>query len=130
MTIRVLVVDDYKDWRDQVRSLLRARPEWQIIGEASDGLAAIQRAEELRPDLILLDIGLPDLNGIEAARQMRLIFPNSKIVFLSVDNSLDVVQAAMSTAHGFVHKARAQNDLLPAIDRVLRGEEVFPSLEC
>jgi two-component system nitrate/nitrite response regulator NarL len=57
MTIRVLVVDDYKDWRDQVRSLLRARPEWQIIGEASDGLAAIQRAEELRPDLILLDIG-------------------------------------------------------------------------
>jgi CheY-like chemotaxis protein len=66
MTIRVLVVDDYKDWRDQVRSLLRARAEWQIICEVSDGLEAVQKAEELKPDLILLDIGLPNVNGIEA----------------------------------------------------------------
>jgi DNA-binding NarL/FixJ family response regulator len=79
-------------------------------------------AEELKPDLILLDIGLPKLNGIEAARQIRQLLPNSKIIFLSQENSLDVVQEALSTgAQKFVHKARAQNELLPAIDAVLNG---------
>ena len=122
--IRVLLVDDYKDWRDQVRSLLRARPEWQIICEVSDGLGAVQKAGELKPHLVLLDIGLPKLNGIEAAWQIRQLSPNSKIVFLSADNSLDVVQSALSTgAQGFVHKARAQSELLHAIDAVLRGEQ-------
>jgi DNA-binding NarL/FixJ family response regulator len=122
MIIRILVVDDYKDWRDRVRSLLRERPEWQVICEASDGLEAVQMAEELEPDVILLDIGLPKLNGIEAARQIRQLLPNSKIIFLSQENSLDVVQEALSTgAQKFVHKARAQNELLPAIDAVLNG---------
>jgi CheY-like chemotaxis protein len=73
--IRILVVDDYKDWRDQVRLLLRARPELQIICEVSDGQEAVQKAEELKPDLILLDIGLPRLSGIEAARQIRQVSP-------------------------------------------------------
>ena len=90
----------------------------------SDGLEAVQKAEELRPDLIVLDIGLPKLNGIEAARRIRQVSPNSKIVFLTMDNSPDVAQAALSTgAQGYVHKARAQSDLLPAIDAVLRGEQ-------
>jgi DNA-binding NarL/FixJ family response regulator len=76
----------------------------------------------MKPDLILLDIGLPNLDGIEAARQIREVSPNSKIVFLSADNSLDVVQTALSTgAQGFIHKARARSELLPAIDTVLRG---------
>ena len=128
MTIRVLVVDDYKDWRDQVHSLLRARPEWQIICEVSDGSEAVQKAEELKPDLILLDIGLPKLNGIEAARAIRRHSPNSKIVFLSMNDSVDVVQAALSTgAQGYVHKLRAQSDLLPAIDAVLRGIQFISS---
>jgi DNA-binding NarL/FixJ family response regulator len=125
---RIILVDDYKDWRNQVRLLLLERPEWQIIGEASDGLEAVQKAEELKPDLILLDMGLPNVNGIEAARRIRHLSPNSKIVFLSADNSLDVVQAALSTgAHGFVHKARAQSELLPAIDAVLRGGQFVSS---
>jgi len=64
---RVLIVDDYKDWRRKVRQLLRERPELQVICEVSDGLEAVQKADELKPDLILLDIGLPKLNGIEAA---------------------------------------------------------------
>jgi DNA-binding NarL/FixJ family response regulator len=96
-SIRILVVDDYKDWRDQVRSLLRARPEWQIICEVSGGSEAVQKAEELKPDLILLDIGLPKLNGIEAARRIRQLSPNSKIIFLSMETSPDVVQVALST---------------------------------
>ena len=123
-SIRILVVDDYKDWRNQVRLLLQARPELQVVCEASDALVAVQKAEELQPDLILLDIGLPKVDGIEAARQIRQVSPTSKIVFLSADNSLDVVQVALITgAQGYVYKALAQSDLLPAIDAVLRGGE-------
>jgi len=119
--IRILVADDYGDWRRQVRLLLRVHPEWQVICEVSDGLEAVQKSEELGPDLILLDIGLPGLNGIEAARRIRQPSPNSRIVFLSADNSQDVVQVALSTgAQSCVHKTRASNDLLPAIDAVLR----------
>ena len=127
-SIRILVVDDYTDWRSKVRSLLRERPEWQIIGEVSDGLEAVQRADQLKPDLILLDISLPTLNGIEAARRIRQLSPDSKIIFLSTDNSLDTVHEALSTgALGYVHKARAQNDLLPAVDAVLQGQEFVSS---
>jgi DNA-binding NarL/FixJ family response regulator len=123
-SIRVLVADDYEDWRNLVRLLLQARPEWQVLFEAKDGSEAVQKTEELKPDLILLDIGLPKLNGIEAARRIRQHSPNSKIVFLSIDNSLDVVQEALGTgAQGYVYKARAPSDLQPAIDSALRGEQ-------
>ena len=100
------------------------------IHEASDGVEAVRKAEELRPDLILLDIGLPVLNGIEAARRIRHLSPNSKIIFLSADNSLDVVQAALGTgAEGFVYKARAARDLLSAIEAVLGGKQFVSSGE-
>jgi DNA-binding NarL/FixJ family response regulator len=128
-SIRVLVADDYKDWRKQVRLLLQTRPEWRIICEVSDGVEAVQKAEELKPDLVLLDIGLPNMNGIEAARRVRQLSPNSKIVFVSLDNSSDVVEVAMGTgAHGYVYKARAKSDLLPAIDAVLRDEQFVSSM--
>lgn len=122
--ISVLVVEDHRDWRKLVRLLLLVRPEWQIICEVSDGSEAVQKAEELRPDLILLDIGLPKLNGIEAARRIRQLSPNSKIIFLSQETSLDIVQVALSTgAQGYVYKAGVQSDLLPAMDAVVRGEQ-------
>jgi DNA-binding NarL/FixJ family response regulator len=125
MNIRVLVVDDHKDWRSYVHSLFLMRAEcWQIICEASDGLEAIRKAQELQPHVILLDVGLPKLNGIEAARRIRQLSPNSKIIFLSQEDSPDVVQEALSTgAQGYVYKARAQSDLLSAIDAVLQGKQ-------
>jgi DNA-binding NarL/FixJ family response regulator len=99
------------------------RPEYQVIGEASDGSEAVQKAEELKPDLIVLDIGLPELNGIEAARRIRHFSPSSKIIFLSQYNLLDVVQAALSTgALGYVCKTDVRGDLLPAIEAALRGK--------
>ena len=126
--IRVFVVDDHREWRNLVRLLLQMRPEWQIICEVSDGQEAVQKAEELKPDLILLDISLPKLNGIEAARQIRQLSPNSKIVFVSMDNSLDVVQVALGTgALGYVYKAEAGSELLPAVEAVLRGERFISS---
>jgi Response regulator receiver domain len=76
-TIRSLVVDDYEPIRHHVRAMLQARAEFQVIGEASDGLEAVQKAEELQPDLILLDIGLPTLNGLEAAHRISVLVPNA-----------------------------------------------------
>jgi DNA-binding NarL/FixJ family response regulator len=126
--IRILIADDYADWRRHVRLLLQARPEWQVIAEASDGSEAVQKAEELKPNLILLDIGLPKLNGIEAARRIRQLSPSSKIVFLSQNNDFDVVQTALSTgALGCVHKTDGQSELLPAVDAVLRGKQFASS---
>src|SRR5882724_9947925 len=125
---RVLIVDDYEDWRRKVRQLLQERPELQVICEVSDGLEAVQKADELKPDLILLDIGLPKLNGIEAARRIRQLSPSSKIINLSQDNSLEVVQVALSTgAQGYVYKTDVQSDLLPAIKTVLRGKQFVSS---
>jgi DNA-binding NarL/FixJ family response regulator len=95
---RILITDDFKDWRRQAHSLLQSRHAWQVIAEASDGAEAVQKAEELKPDLILLDVGLPKLNGIEAARQIRQRSPSSKIVFLSQNGDLDIVRAALARA--------------------------------
>ena len=126
--IRILVVDDNEGWRRLACLVLRIRPELQIICEASDGVEAVQKAEELRPDLILLDISLPKLNGIEAARRILRLSPNSKIVFVSVDDSQDVVQVALGTgALGYVDKARAVSELLPAVDAVLGGAHFVSS---
>jgi DNA-binding NarL/FixJ family response regulator len=125
---RILIADDFRGWRLQNRLLLQARPEWQVTAEASDGLEAVHKAEELKTDLILLDIGLPKLTGIEAALRIRQLSSSSKIVFLSLQNSLDVVQAALSTgAMGYVHKADSFRELLPAVDTVLEGKPFISS---
>jgi DNA-binding NarL/FixJ family response regulator len=112
-SIRILIVDDFKGWLRQLRLLLQARPAWQVIAEASDGPEAIQKAKELKPDLILLDIGLPRLNGIEAARQIRQLSPSSKIVFLSQNRNLDIVRGALGTGTcGYVSKTGVPGELI------------------
>jgi DNA-binding NarL/FixJ family response regulator len=121
--VRILVVDDYEPFRRVVCATLEARPELQVIGEASDGLQAVQKAEELQPDLILLDIGMPTLNGIEAAHRISRLVPAAKILFVSQDNDTDVVAAALSDgAKGYLPKQNANTELLFAVEAVSRGD--------
>jgi len=121
---RVLVVDDFEPWRDFVSSKILMKPELQVVGEASDGLEAVQKAVELKPDLILLDIGLPTLSGIEAARQIRKLAPESKIIFLSQESSAEIVQEALSLgAWGYVVKTVAESELLTAVETVISGKK-------
>ena len=122
-SIRVLVVEDSEPFRKFVCSTVGKRSELQIVGEVSDGLEAVKKAEELQPDLILLDIGLPTLSGIEAARRIRELSPESRILFVSQETSPDVVQGALAEgANGYVVKTDAGRELLTAVDAVLRGE--------
>ena len=122
-SIRVLVIEDFERWRHFYRSTLQRNPEYQIIGEVSDGLEAVHQARQLQPDLILLDIGLPTLNGIEAARRIRKISAASKILFVSENRSSDVVREALSTgAGGYVVKSDANSELMPAVNAVLEGK--------
>jgi len=102
--------------------MLDRRPDLQIVGEVSDGLEAVQKAEELQPDLILLDVGLPSLNGIEAARQIRKLSPQSKVLFVSQETSTDVVQEALGLgAMGYVAKTNAGIELLAAVEAICQG---------
>lgn len=121
-SIRILVVDDFEPWRRFACSTLRKEPGLQVVGEASDGLEAFQKAVELEPDLILLDIRLPSLSGIETARRIREMVPEAKIIFLSVESSFEIVQEAMSLgASAYVFKTMAASDLLTAVETVLSG---------
>jgi DNA-binding NarL/FixJ family response regulator len=123
-SVRILVVDDYEPFRRFVCATLRKSPELLVIGEASDGLEAVQKAEELQPDLIVLDIGLPTLDGIEAARRIRKLSPESKIVFMSQESSADVVQEALALgALGYVVKAHAGSEVLAAVEAVLENRQ-------
>jgi DNA-binding NarL/FixJ family response regulator len=119
---RILVVDDYEPWRQFLCSTLQKRPELQVIGHASDGLQAVQQSQGLQPDLILLDIGLPTLNGIEAARRIRQVCPKAKILFISENRSTEIAEEALRAGgSGYVIKSDAGSELLPAIDAVLQG---------
>ena len=123
-SVRVVVVEDHEQFRRYIYSTLEKASELQVVDIASDGLAAVQKAEQLRPDLILLDIGLPKLNGIEAARRIRMLSPETKILFVSQESSADVVREALGTgASGYVVKSDAGSELLEAVSAILRGEQ-------
>jgi len=122
-SIRVLVVDDYEPWHGFVTNILRQQSELEIVGCVCDGLVAVEQAEQLQPDLILLDIGLPTLNGIEAATRIRQFSPSSKILFVSENHSVDIAEKALSTgAGGYVVKSDAGIERLAGIQAVLKGK--------
>ena len=120
MNCRILVVDDFAPWRDRLRSLLNVRPEWNIIGEACDGHEAIKKASEMQPDIILLDVEMSPLNGIEAAKVIHRRCPKSKILFVTQDGDDDIRNAAMHVgAVGYVLKMNAGHELVEVISAAL-----------
>jgi DNA-binding NarL/FixJ family response regulator len=126
--VRVLVVDDSAPWRHSLRSILQRHAELQVVGEVADGLEAVLKVRELQPDLILLDIGLPNLNGIEAAKRIGQLAPGTKILFLTLNSDADVVREALDTgAKGYVLKADAGSELWPAVEAVLRSDQFVSS---
>ena len=123
-TIRFIVVEDFAPFRQFICKTMAKWSHLQIICEVSDGAEAVQKATELKPDLILLDIGLPTLNGIEAARQIRQLAPETKIIFLTAESSPEIVQEALNLgARGYVLKKMAARDLLAAVEAVLEGRQ-------
>ena len=127
-SIRVLIADDFEPWRRSVCSILRGNGELQVMGEAADGWEAVQKAQTLKPDLIVLDLGLPKLNGLEAANRIRQVAHGAKIIFLTQNSDNDVVRAALSAgAQGYVLKVDAGRELLPAIEVILRGGRFISS---
>ncbi|HTT21135.1 MAG TPA: response regulator transcription factor [Candidatus Sulfotelmatobacter sp.] len=120
--VRVLLADDYEPWRRCVSSLLLKHPEWQIVSEVSDGLAAVQKAQELNPDLVLLDLSLPTLNGVEAAIRIRQVAPSTKILFITAYRDPDAMQTVLRNgAEGYVLKWEITRELIRALEVVLWG---------
>jgi DNA-binding NarL/FixJ family response regulator len=127
--IRILIADDFDPWRAQVRHLLRGQSEWQIVAEASDGWEAIRKTIELRPDILLLDISMPHVNGLEACETILESLPEVRVIFLSVTTHKEVMSAALARgAKGYVLKQNALRELVPAISSVLLGRPFVPEL--
>ena len=126
--LRTLVVDDFEPFRRLLRGALEQRAEFQIVGEAADGLEAVNKAKELQPDLILMDIGLPELNGVEAARRIRGEVPQAKLLFVSMECSSSVIRETFRLGgSGYVDKLRIKFDLMPAVQAISQGGKFVSS---
>jgi DNA-binding NarL/FixJ family response regulator len=123
-SVSVLIVDDFDIWKNFITTCLESRPDIRIAGVASDGLEAVRKAEELQPDLILLDISLPKLSGIEAAQQIRKLAPNARILFLSCHSDPDMVRAAFSAGgQGYILKWDAARALWPGLEAIFNDKQ-------
>ncbi len=127
-SVRILIADDHEVVRRGVRSLLTSRKEWDVCGEAVDGRDAVKKAKELKPDVVVLDISMPHLNGFEAARLIHKEVPQSKILILSQHNVSEMLQTALdSGARGYVSKSEVSRDLLPAVEAIIHNRSPFIS---
>ena len=127
-SVRILVADDHEIVRRGLVSLLKSHAGWEVCGEAQDGREAVDKAKTLRPDIVILDIGMPNLNGLEAARQILRHDPLSKILILTIEDGNDLVRAVLDAgARGFVNKSDASRDLVAAVETVQSNKIYFTS---
>jgi DNA-binding NarL/FixJ family response regulator len=127
-SFRILVADDHEVVRQGVRSLLEAHPGWEVIAEASDGRDAVEKASQLHPDVVILDIGMPNLNGLEATRQILRGHPGARVLILTMHDSEQVVREVLEAgARGFILKSDAGRDLVAAVEALQRNKTFFTS---
>jgi DNA-binding NarL/FixJ family response regulator len=130
VTAQIMLVDDYKPWRLKLRSILEAIPGFRVVGEAGDAFEAIEKAGRLLPDIVLLDIGMPILNGLEAAPRIRRASPRSKLIFLTQEQDSEVRSAALAAgAEGYLLKSRVHTELRSAIKAALQSLSPCPPAE-
>ncbi|MGA2694488.1 MAG: response regulator [Terriglobales bacterium] len=121
--MRVLIVDDHEVVRRGVRSLVETRSDIEVVGEAGDGLDGVEQAKVLKPDVVVMDVSMPKMNGLEATREIRRLLPDTKVLILSQHEIGEMVrQALMAGAHGYVVKSAISNQLLAALDNIQRNE--------
>src|SRR6202161_2884888 len=126
MKLRILLADDHEIVRRGLCSLLQKREGWEVCGEASDGREAVDMAKQLKPDVVIVDIGMPYLNGLDTTRQLLQLDPNFKVIVLTITDSDQVIREALDAgARGFVLKSDAARDLVSAIEALQRGQMFF-----
>ncbi len=128
--ITILIADDHALLRRGVRNLLEQNPDWEVCGEASTGQEAIEKAKELQPNVVVMDVSMPILNGIEATAQIREVLPQTEVLIISMHDSREMISAAAQVgARGYFVKSNSDNQLLEAIRTVCRHEPFFPEVE-
>jgi DNA-binding NarL/FixJ family response regulator len=128
MATRILIADDHEVVRKGIRSILEAHPGWEVCGEAGDGRHAVEMATQCKPDLVVIDIGMPQLNGLDATRQILKALPSTKVLVLTMHESEQVVQQVLAAgARGYLMKSDASRDLVNAIEQLQRNKTYFTS---
>jgi DNA-binding NarL/FixJ family response regulator len=127
-SVRIMIADDHEVVRRGLRALLEGQPGWVVCGESSDGRDVLQKAAELRPDVIVLDIAMPNLNGLEAARQLVKANPRAKVLVLTLHDSEQLIhEVLVAGARGFLLKSDAARDLVTAVEAIRQGKTYFTS---
>jgi len=124
--LRILIADDHELVRQGLHTLLETQPGWQVVGEAKDGAEAVKKSAALKPDIIVLDIGMPQLNGLGAIRKIAKVLPGAKILILSMHESDSLVREVLEAgARGYVTKSSASRELVSAVEALQRGKTYF-----
>ena len=128
-SLRILIADDHDIVRRGIRSLIEARPEWKVCDEAHSGREAVTKAEEKKPDIVILDISMPELNGLEAARRIKKVSPNTEILILSVHYSDQLIKEILDVGvRGFIVKSDSDRDLVVAVETLANHKPFFTSM--